>query len=143
MSNGVRQGGILSPFLFNVYIDDLSRKLNECKTGCIVGDQVVNHLMYADDLVVLCPYTAALQQLLRICTQYGRKCDINYDAKKSKVMVVRSKEDRNSVFPTFHLSDGSLEMTEELKYLGHVFSNDLKDDSDINAVKYMHRPICC
>ncbi len=46
-------------------------------------------------------------------------------------MVVRSKEDRNSVFPTFHLSDGSLEMTEELKYLGHVFSNDLKDDSDI------------
>lgn len=76
--NGVRQGGILSPFLFNVYIDDLSRQLNECKTGCIVGNQVVNHLMHADDLVILCPYTAGLQQMLRICTQYGREFDINF-----------------------------------------------------------------
>ncbi|KAL7383434.1 hypothetical protein ABVT39_010640 [Epinephelus coioides] len=111
--------------------DDLSRQLNECKTGCIVGDQVVNHLMYADDLVVLCPYTAGLQQLLRICTQYGGKFNINYNAKKSKVIVVRSREDKKSFFPAFYLSDGSLDMLKQLKYLGHVFSDDLMDDSDI------------
>ena len=33
VSNGVRQGGILSPFL---YMDDLSVNLKECPTGCIV-----------------------------------------------------------------------------------------------------------
>ena len=49
MSNGVRQGGILSPFLFNVYMDDLSVNLKKCPTGCIAGGTVVNHLMYADD----------------------------------------------------------------------------------------------
>lgn len=46
------EGGILSLVLFNLYMDDLSRKLNECKTGCMVGDRCVNHLMYADDLIV-------------------------------------------------------------------------------------------
>ena len=51
VSNGVRQGGILSPFLFNVYMDDLSVIFKKCPTGCIAGGTVVNHLMYADDIV--------------------------------------------------------------------------------------------
>ncbi len=53
--NGVRQGGILSPYLVNVYMDDLSRELNACKIGCINGAMLINHLMYADDLVIMCP----------------------------------------------------------------------------------------
>ena len=55
MSNGVRQGGILSPFLLNVYMDDLSVNLKKCPTGYIAGGTVVNHLMYADDIVLLSP----------------------------------------------------------------------------------------
>ena len=51
VSNGVRQGGILSPYLFCVYMDDLSNKLNDIKVGCTIGATLINHLMYADDLV--------------------------------------------------------------------------------------------
>ena len=58
--NGVRQGGILSPFLFNVYMDDLSVNLKKCPTGCIAGGTVVNHLMYADDIVLLSPSATGL-----------------------------------------------------------------------------------
>ena len=61
VTNGVRQGGILSPILFNLYMDGLSRELEECKTGCMVGNQLINHLMYADDLILMSPYSAGLQ----------------------------------------------------------------------------------
>ena len=44
VSNGVRQGGVLSPFLFAGYIDDLSRLLNNVRAGCYVGNSCINHI---------------------------------------------------------------------------------------------------
>ena len=43
VTNGVRQGGILSPYLFCVYADELSRMLNNVNAGCFVGASLVNH----------------------------------------------------------------------------------------------------
>lgn len=131
VSNGVRQGGILSPILFNVYMDELSERLNRLKTGCLVGNTVVNLLMYADDLVLLCPYSVGMQQMLKVCSQYGLEYDIKYNAKKSHIMVVRSNEDSKSTFPTFYLSDSPLDECNKIKYLGHVISNDWMDDKDM------------
>ena len=69
VSNRVRQGGILSLFLFNIYFNDLSIELNSCRCGCMFGSLlVVNHIMYAEDLVVFCPYSADLQNML--CSRY-------------------------------------------------------------------------
>ena len=53
VSNGVRQGGILSPYLFCIYMDELSARLNGVLTGCLMGETKINHLMYGDDIVLL------------------------------------------------------------------------------------------
>ena len=45
----------MSPLLFNLYINDLSLRLRSLPVGCYCGDMVVNHLMYADDIVLLAP----------------------------------------------------------------------------------------
>jgi len=48
VTNRVRQERVLSPYLFAVYLDELSEQLDSAKGGCTVGDMVVNHLMFAD-----------------------------------------------------------------------------------------------
>lgn len=131
VTNGVRQGGILSPMLFNLYMDDLSKRLKDCKTGCMVGDRLINHLLYADDLVIMSPYSAGLQQLLRVCSDYGQQFDIKFNSKKSVIMMVKTKEDRTKTFPTFVLSDNVLTVVNKVKYLGHIIRDDLCDDDDI------------
>ena len=55
VSNSVRQGGILSPRLFAVYVDDLSKNLHDARSGCFIGHQCINHVTYADDICLLAP----------------------------------------------------------------------------------------
>ena len=70
MTNGVRQGGVLSHMLFNVYINDLSIRLSQTGTGDSIGGKFVNHMIYADDLCVIYFPSSGLQSLLNICTDY-------------------------------------------------------------------------
>ena len=64
ISNGVRQGGILSPKQFSVYVDDLSDKLVKSKIGCHIDNLCMNHVMYADDICLMAPSPASLQELI-------------------------------------------------------------------------------
>ena len=53
ISNGVRQGEILSPSLFVLYMDDFSLLLNTIRVGCHIDDVCINHVFYADDLCLM------------------------------------------------------------------------------------------
>jgi hypothetical protein len=132
VSNGVRQGGILSPALFNAYMDDLSRHLGTCQTGCMVGEMLINHFLYADDLVILSPSSSGFQQLLNICSDYGVEFDIEYNAKKSVVMICSTRDDLNIKFPSFYLSGEELGVVNTTKYLGHILTDTLEDDADMS-----------
>lgn len=131
VTNGVRQGGILSPMLFNLYMDNLTQRLKNCKTGCMVGERLLNHLLYADDLVVMSPCSSGLQQLLRVCSDYGEQYDLKFNINKSVVMLVRAKEDRKTVFPSFYLAGQELSVVNKVRYLSHIIRSDLWDDDDI------------
>ena len=67
VSSGVRQGGVLSPKMFAIYIDDLSLDLAMCTSGCYIDDQCMNHVnMYADDICLLAPNAIGLQRMLDV-----------------------------------------------------------------------------
>ena len=63
-SNGVKQGGVLSPLLFNVYLDELILLLREQGVGCHMNDMFVGGFCYADDVTLLAPTGMALNAML-------------------------------------------------------------------------------
>ena len=131
VSNGVRQGGILSPYLFNVYMDDLSLKLKKHYAGCRIANNIINHLFYADDLVLLSPSHRGLQELLETCEKFAREHDIIFNTKKSVVMIRRSKLLKSAVIQPFKLCNEVLNEVTETKYLGYYLTADGKDDRDM------------
>ena len=53
VTNGVRQGGVLSPLLFDVYVNELSELLNKSGIGGNLGGTLINHMLYADDICIV------------------------------------------------------------------------------------------
>lgn len=68
---GVRQGGLTSPTLFNLYINQLIVELGKAKVGCSIQGKIVNSISYADDMALLSPSVRALRNLLAICERYA------------------------------------------------------------------------
>ena len=78
VSNGVRQAGILSPNLFNLYINELCYQLSSCNAGCNFDGEMINNIAYADGMF-LSPSPKGLQKLIDICEEYGKKYDIIFN----------------------------------------------------------------
>ena len=90
----------------------------------MVGERLINHLVYADDLVIMSPSSVGMQQLLRICSCYGVQCEIMFNSKKSVILLVKTKEDKKSNFPSFDLADQVLVVVNKFRYLGHIVRDD-------------------
>lgn len=131
VSNGVKQGGILSPMFFNIYMDDLSKYLNDASVGCMVNSCVLNHFIYADDMCVVAPSAKALQLLLDVCIDYAEQHGIVYNKKKSVCMCMKSRKYKLLNIPSVKLGDTVLIYVETYKYLGCIINCLLNDNDDI------------
>jgi len=89
VNNGVKQGGVLSPVLFCVYIDGLLMSLYRAGLGCYIGHMFVGALAYADDSVLLALTPHAIRCMLQLCAEYAKDCDVLFNADKSKCLICR------------------------------------------------------
>ncbi|CAK1597452.1 unnamed protein product [Parnassius mnemosyne] len=128
---GVRQGGLSSPTLFNLYINQLIVELSSTKVGCSIDGICINNISYADDMVLLSPTIGALRRLLGICESYAKTHGLKYNVTKSELMVFNSGTKRQLTMPTVKLCDSPLKRVVKFKYLGHWVTEDLNDDLDI------------
>ncbi|XP_063381882.1 uncharacterized protein LOC134668331 [Cydia fagiglandana] len=128
---GVRQGGLSSPTLFNLYVNELIEELSSIHVGCHIDGVCVNNISYADDMVLLSASVCGMRRLLKICEDYAVSHGLKYNEKKSQYVVFESGRNRSSEFPAIYLNGSPMDRVTQFKYLGHVVAADLKDDIDI------------
>lgn len=128
-SNGVRQGGIISPLLFNLYVDELIKRLVLSDLGCHIGHMYTGCIGYADDFTLLAPSLGALQGMLNICQKFGEEFSVKYNSTKTECMHI-CKHKCNSDYNVYLLGK-PLKWVEKTEYLGTVITNDLDDSIDI------------
>ena len=134
IGNGTKQGGLLSPCLFNCYVRKLIFNIIASNVGCNIGGFFTNILAYADDMVLLAPSWRALQHLLLILEVCTYDIDLECNVNKTVCMIFPPKDKRKivtSVFPCLKLNNVELKFVDEFKYLGYIISNDERNDKDV------------
>ena len=87
MKNGTCQGSILSPYLFSVYMRDISSSVSMSGHGCHIGNMPCNVLLYAVDIVLISPSWHAQQYLLRMCSKIISSINMMLNAAKSVTII--------------------------------------------------------
>lgn len=131
MECGVRQGGVTSPKLFNLYINALIGELKRTGVGCHVDGICFNNISYADDMVLLGPSVNALRKLLGVCETFANSHGLSYNVKKSEFMFFAVGKKRFRTVPDLFLNGTKLNRVKSFKYLGHYVTENLCDDMDM------------
>jgi len=102
----VQKKGVLSPFLFAVYIDDITVQTRNSGFGIQIGSTFAGCLLYADDTVLIsCSYYGLLK-LINVCEIYCKVWDIKFNPLKSQTVTFGGQQPfaikitmENSVIP--------------------------------------------
>ena len=116
---GVRQGDVISPTLFNLFINDLVTDIKRETNGILCGETRIHCLLYADDLVVIGENESDLQNMLNILDKWCKDWKMKVNNNKTKVMHYRPLNRDPSTY-NFRLGNHHLDIVDTYKYLGIV-----------------------
>ena len=120
-SVGVKQGCILSPMFFNIYLSDLTEIFDDSCDPVQLNNSPLSCLMYADDLILLSDSAQGLQCALDKLQSYCQKWKLLVNIDKSNVMIF-NKSGRVLTKHIFKYGDCILKITNEYCYLGIIFT---------------------
>ena len=122
-SIGVRQGCVLSPLLFNLFINDVVELLQSEKIGISAGEAIIFILLYADDIVLLAENENDLQYMVNKLRIFCEESKMYVNTSKTQWLIFEKKESSMN----FQLSfcDNHIEKVKIFKYLGIFFDHKL------------------
>ena len=131
ISRGMKQGSLLSPVLFKIFLDDLMSQLDEVQYGVRIGDLQLNSCTYADDITVFSSTITGLQCLIDVCTSYAEMWRMKFSEQKSKCVIIGKSLTKNA--PSWKLYDHVLLPSKEVEILGVTL------DANLNSTVHVEK----
>ena len=129
IEGGVKQGCVLSPILFCLYINELSKMLNEHDVGIHIMGVNIKCLFWADDVVLLADNDHDLQRMLNIAAEFSHKWRLNFNHDKSNILITGKRINNHKLW---QLGDDYISEVNTYKYLGVHISRNLSDHMHLN-----------
>jgi len=92
---GLRQGCLMSPILFALYINGLAEEIKKANIGARIirkKKQRCSILLFADDIALIAEDKASLEKLMEITVQYSLKWRFSFNYDKCAVIVFNNKQ---------------------------------------------------
>ena len=116
----VRQGCLLSPILFNLYLENMRETLHNFESTISIGGRIISNLRFADDIDLMGGSNDELQELKDRLSNSAREYGMEISSDKSKVMV--NSGDNTTV--QISMNGQQLEEVMAFKYLGATLTKD-------------------
>ena len=123
VTNGVKQGGVISPLLYCIYIDGLIRELIASEVGCYMGGCYAGVFMFADDLKLLAPSVYALETMVATCLNYASRYNILFNEKSQ--LIIYNAGNNQVTIPEVVINGTKLSAVNKINHLGHIFHNNI------------------
>ena len=124
VNQGVKQGCVLSPTLFSIYINDLATDIKNLNCGLTIDNINISIFLYADDIVLISENANGLQSMLNVLNDWCCKWRITVNENKTKVLHFRNRNiNRSNVI--FKCGEKVIDYESDYKYLGFWFNDHL------------------